>query len=80
MPLCFAQLQAQANTVTQVAATNAAGGPIPQPNPAWAPWPAHSWPAANTPSAQAVMQSAQQIQSTDSEVNDIWAQMQQNGC
>ena len=74
-------LQAQKQTVVTVAATVAAGnGPIPQPQATWAPWPAHSWPNANTPSAQAVEQAANQIVSTDDEVNNLWTQMQAQGC
>jgi hypothetical protein len=80
MQQLITDLQAQSNMANQASATVATGGGVPPMNPAWAPWPAHAWPAANTPKAQAVSQVANQLSATDTEVNTVWQQMQANGC
>jgi len=80
MQQLITDLQAQSAMANAASATVSAGGGVPPANPNWAPWPAHSWPAANTPKAQAVQQVAQQVSATDAEVNQVWQQMQTAGC
>jgi hypothetical protein len=76
------QLQAQGSTVHTAAATLAAGGsPVPANNPNWAPWPAHAWPESQTPNAQLLGQTVNQVQSTDStEIDSLWQEMSTAGC
>ena len=80
MQQLITDLQAQSAMANSEAATVAAGGGVPPANPNWAPWPAHSWPNANSPKTQAVQQVAQQVSATDAEVNQVWQQLQQQGC
>lgn len=76
----LSQLNSQAATVSASAATLAAGGPVPQNNQAWAPWPAHAWPASQTPNAQAALQVANTVQASDESMTDLLTQMQTQGC
>lgn len=80
MQQLITDLQAQAAMANAASANVADGGGVPPADPNWAPWPAHSWPSANTPKAQAVQQVAQQVSATDAEVNQVWQQMQTAGC
>ena len=80
MQQLITDLQAQSQMANQADVTLVSGGGVPPANPAWAPWPAHSWPNANSPKAQAVGQAVTQVSATDTEVNTIWQQMQANGC
>jgi hypothetical protein len=80
MQQLITDLQAQSALANQASATVASGGGVPPMNPNWAPWPAHSWPASNTPQAQAVSQVSNEIGASDAQVSAVWQQMQTNGC
>jgi hypothetical protein len=82
MEQLIASLQQQAGNVEQVSAKVDAGGkPVPEMDPSWAPWPAHSWPSASTKQAQLISKTVNQVQSTDStEIDDIWSEMRVAGC
>ena len=75
------QLQTQTAQVQAQAAACAAGGEIEPYNPAWAPWPVHSWPDASQTTCDTMQTHATYIQTSNANtITSLQASMNQAGC